>query len=62
MNNITIKKGQRIYIEDLRKEIWRPKQLNIVIRELRKKNIINGRKFIGAQRFVPKRNLELFLL
>ena len=47
-------------INELRAEIWRTPQLNDIIRELRRSKIIDGRDY--SERFVPKRNPELFLL
>lgn len=46
-------------IIELRAEIWRTPQLNDMIRELKRSKVIDGRDY--SERFVPKRNPELFL-
>jgi three-Cys-motif partner protein len=45
--------------EEIRGEVWRVAQLNDVIRQLRRENLISYR---GANRFVPKQNPELYLI
>lgn len=45
--------------EEIRGEVWRVVQLNDVIRQLRRENLIAYR---GANRFVPKQNPELYLI
>jgi three-Cys-motif partner protein len=49
-------------IDDLRPEVWRKVQLNQIIRELRKKKIIDGRDYQGQSKFFPSNNPILFLV
>lgn len=49
----------RALLNDLRSEIWRERQLNDIIRELRQSGVVEGRNYEG--RFVPKNDPELFL-
>lgn len=46
-------------IEEVRSEVWIQKQLNEIIRQLRKKKVINYR---NAERFAMNHNPELFLV